>query len=93
YLIDQALTANEAIDSFTKLASYASFEENIKGEMKVGMLCDFVVLDECIESCNQSRFLGCRFDGRCNLFDWKAQGSVGFSISSRQTRSHIDNMG
>ena len=49
YLIEQALSVNEAIDSFTKLASYASFDENVKGEIKEGMLCDFVVLDESIE--------------------------------------------
>lgn len=53
YLMEQALTPNEAIDSFTKLGAYASFEENIKGEIKEGMLCDFVVLDECIESCDK----------------------------------------
>lgn len=49
YLLEQALTVNEAIDSFTKQAAYASFEENIKGEIKEGMLCDFVVLENSIE--------------------------------------------
>ena len=49
YLLEQALSVNEAIDSFTKQAAYASFEENIKGELKVGMLCDFVVLENSIE--------------------------------------------
>ena len=49
YLAEQALSVNEAIDSFTKQAAYASFEENIKGELKVGMLCDFVVLENSIE--------------------------------------------
>lgn len=55
YLLEQALTVNEAIDSFTKQASYASFEENIKGEIKEGMLCDFVVLDQSIEECDVNR--------------------------------------
>lgn len=50
YLIDQALTVNEAIDSFTINGAYASFEENRKGKIEEGMLCDFVVLDERIEN-------------------------------------------
>lgn len=36
----------EAIDSYTKDGAYASFEENIKGQIKEGMYCDFVVLDQ-----------------------------------------------
>lgn len=46
YLPEQALTRQQAIDSFTKNGAYASFEEDIKGELKEGMLCDFVVLEE-----------------------------------------------
>ena len=34
----------EALDSFTKMGAKASFEEAIKGEIKPGMLADFVVL-------------------------------------------------
>ena len=36
----------EALDSFTKMGAKASFEETIKGEIKSGMLADFVVLGE-----------------------------------------------
>lgn len=46
YLLDQALSVKEAIDSYTKDGAYASFEENIKGQIKEGMYCDFVVLDQ-----------------------------------------------
>lgn len=49
YLKQQALTVEQAIDSFTKNGAYASFEEDVKGQIKVGMYCDFVVLDEAIE--------------------------------------------
>ena len=52
YLSEQALDVCEAIDSFTKQGAYASFEENVKGEIKEGMLCDFVVLDKSIEDCD-----------------------------------------
>lgn len=44
YLPDQAFAVREALDSFTKAGAYASFEENIKGQIKPGMLTDFVVL-------------------------------------------------
>ena len=46
YRPEEALSVSEAIDSFTKGAAYASFEENIKGKIQPGMLADFVVLGE-----------------------------------------------
>ena len=52
YNLDEALTCNEAIDSFTKNGAYASFEEDIKGEIKQGMLADFVILENAIETCD-----------------------------------------
>ena len=45
YLPEEALTVQEAIDSFTKGGAYASFEEKEKGCIRVGMLADFTVLD------------------------------------------------
>ena len=44
YLESEAFTVREALDSFTKAGAYASFEENIKGEIRPGMLADFTVL-------------------------------------------------
>ena len=46
YLPDQALTVKEALDSYTIGGAYASFEENQKGDIKEGMLADFVILGE-----------------------------------------------
>ncbi|MDO4460232.1 MAG: amidohydrolase family protein, partial [Clostridia bacterium] len=46
YLPDEAFTVREAIDSYTKVSAFASFEENVKGQIKPGMLADFVVLDK-----------------------------------------------
>ncbi|MBQ5865709.1 MAG: amidohydrolase [Oscillospiraceae bacterium] len=46
YLSHEAFTVQEALDSFTKMGAKASFEETIKGEIKAGMLADFVVLGE-----------------------------------------------
>ena len=44
YLPDEAFSAREAVDSFTKGGAYASFEEEKKGQIRPGMLADFVVL-------------------------------------------------
>ena len=46
YLPEQAFGLQEALGSFTKDAAYASFEESLKGEIKEGMLADFVILDQ-----------------------------------------------
>lgn len=46
YLPEEAFSVAEAIDSFTKGSAYAAFEENIKGQIKPGMLADFIVLNE-----------------------------------------------
>lgn len=44
YLPNEAFTVQEALDSFTKEGAKGSFEEVVKGEIKPGMLADFVVL-------------------------------------------------
>ena len=46
YLPDQAFTVQEALDSYTIKGAFASFEEQIKGQIRPGMLADFVILDK-----------------------------------------------
>lgn len=46
YLSHEAFSVKEAIDSYTKASAYASFEENIKGEIKENYLADFIILDK-----------------------------------------------
>lgn len=46
YLPDQAFTVQEAIDSYTIQGAYASFEEQLKGQIRPGMLADFVILGQ-----------------------------------------------
>jgi len=42
---EQKITVAEALRAYTSDAAYASFEEDIKGAIKVGMLADLVLLD------------------------------------------------
>ena len=42
---EQKITVEEALRAYTTEAAYASFEEDIKGTIKVGMLADLVLLD------------------------------------------------
>ena len=44
YLPKEAFCVTEALNSFTSGGAYASFEEHLKGEIKEGLLADFVVL-------------------------------------------------
>ena len=46
YLLEQAFSVQEALDSFTKEGAYASFEGETKGQIKPGMAADFVILGE-----------------------------------------------
>ena len=41
----QKVTVQQAMRAYTAEAAYASFEEHLKGRIKVGMLADFVLLD------------------------------------------------
>lgn len=45
FLPGQALTLEEALDSYTALGAWASFEEEKKGMLRAGMAADFAVLD------------------------------------------------
>lgn len=46
YLPEEAFSVQEALDSFTKIGAYASFEEQSKGQVLPGMKADFVILGE-----------------------------------------------
>jgi len=46
----ECLTLEEAIGLYTTGASYATFEENIKGKIQEGYLADFIVLQEDIKA-------------------------------------------
>jgi predicted amidohydrolase YtcJ len=46
YLLEQAFSVKEALDSYTTQSAYASFDEKIKGKIQKDYLADFVVLDK-----------------------------------------------
>ena len=50
---DQRMTRMEALKSYTINGAYASFEENIKGSLKVGKLADITILDKDIMTINE----------------------------------------
>lgn len=45
YLPEQAVTMEQAIHAYTVMGAYASDEENEKGQIRAGMLADFVTID------------------------------------------------
>lgn len=46
WIPEQKITVEQALKGYTTNAAYASFEENIKGEIKENMLADFVIIDK-----------------------------------------------
>jgi predicted amidohydrolase YtcJ len=43
---EEKVSPSEAISAYTKWASYASYEENLKGSIEVGKLADIVILSQ-----------------------------------------------
>jgi len=57
---DQCMTRTQAIESFTIHGAYASFEEEIKGRLKPGMLADLVVFSKDITTIPAKEILEAR---------------------------------
>lgn len=70
FLPEQALTVEEAIETYTAMGAYASFEEKEKGTLSVGKAADFTVLDRDIRACEvgtiqDTAILETYLGGRC----------------------------
>lgn len=44
YALEEAVTVEEALELYTVAGAYATFEEELKGSLKPGMLADFTIL-------------------------------------------------
>ena len=55
YLPCEAFSVQEALDSYTSMGAYSSFEESIKGKIAPGMLADFVMLGGNPFECDSSK--------------------------------------
>jgi predicted amidohydrolase YtcJ len=57
---DQKMSRLEALKSYTVNGAYVSFEENIKGILKTGMLADITVLSNNLLTCLENEILNTR---------------------------------
>ena len=46
YALEEAVSVQEALEMFTVAGAYTTFEEDIKGAIKPGMLADFAILEQ-----------------------------------------------
>lgn len=66
---EQKISVEQALHAYTTVAAYASFEENLKGMLRPGMLADFVLLDRDLtaipaEAIRDTRVLKTVLDGK-----------------------------
>ena len=43
---EEKISVEDALTAYTRTAAYASFDENVKGQLKPGLLADFIILDK-----------------------------------------------
>ena len=70
FLPHQALSVEEALDTYTVMGARASFEEEEKGKLLPGMAADFTVLSQDIRTCTpctirERKVWGTFVDGNC----------------------------
>lgn len=51
YYLDESISRNEALKTYTINNAYASFEEDIKGSIEIGKMADLAVLSNDILTC------------------------------------------
>ncbi|NNK88996.1 MAG: amidohydrolase [Saprospiraceae bacterium] len=57
FFVEQRMSREEALKSYTIDAAYGAFEEKIKGSIEVGKLADFTILDTNLLTCTDEEIL------------------------------------
>lgn len=57
FFVEQRMTREEALRSYTIDAAYGAFEEDIKGSIEVGKLADFTIIDKNWLNCSDEEIL------------------------------------
>ena len=57
FMMEEALTREETLKGMTIWGAFANFEEKEKGSIEVGKFADFVILDNDIMRCDESKIL------------------------------------
>ena len=57
FFVDQRMTREQALRSYTIDAAYGAFEDDIKGSLEEGKLADFIVLDRNLLTCTDDEIL------------------------------------
>ena len=57
FFVENAMTREEAIFSYTKANAIAAFEENQKGSIEIGKYADLVILSNNLITCSEQEIL------------------------------------
>ena len=60
FFVEQRMSREEALKSYTIDAAYGAFEEELKGTLEPGKLADIVVLDTNLLTCEDDDILNCK---------------------------------
>lgn len=75
FMMEQALTREEALRGMTIWAAKANFEESLKGSLEVGKLADFVVFDQDLMQVDETAIYDLKVRqtwlGGAKVYEWK----------------------
>ena len=60
FFVENRMTRDQALKSYTINAAYGAFEEDIKGSLEPGKLADIILLDRNLAVCKEEHILGTR---------------------------------
>ena len=75
FFVEQRMSREEALKSYTINAAFGAFEEDIKGSIELGKLADFTILDQNLLTCTDDEI------PRTNVVHTIVGGKVKYSIN------------